>query len=134
MSRSPAHGVATHLASIGIGALGGNADWAINVSQLPERPIRALAVVDSGGQSPLLYQENLRRPSVQVLGRGDDLDALWAKMEEVHQALAVDGAGTVVGAYRYVGFDSVGDILALGQDDKGNFLMSANFNVIRHLA
>ena len=50
--RSVADDIARFLQTGGIGTIGGISDWSIHVNYLPEEPIKAIAIYDTGQEPP----------------------------------------------------------------------------------
>ena len=125
---SPAVDIATILQTAGVGTIGTD----LFVSGQPADPNACVTVIDTGGFPP---ESNYRYdyPTVQVLIRGvkNTYITTYAVAESVKTTLngyantEVDSEVTMVGVW------AMGDIMALGTDERERPLFSVNFRMQR---
>lgn len=130
---SPAFELANYLGGQGIGSPGSETDWGIFVGKEPPNPDSVITLYDTGGSAPLLYDENLRRPTIQVRVRSFNyLDAV-AKQEAAFGVLN-KVIGQVIGDHQYLGVWMLSDIISIGRDDNDRYLLTANYQIERAAA
>jgi hypothetical protein len=95
----------------------------------PPEPDAAVTLYDTGGHDPDI-QNDLYQPTLQVKGRGGNYLAAYATMRAVMAYLTAE-RNITVGGTRYLAFWPVGDINALGRDEKNRALFTLNFRTMR---
>lgn len=125
---SPAHDIAQHLAANGFGAIGQE----LHISREPVAPDSVTTLYDTGGAEPVLVDENLRQPTIQIRVRGYDYAACYARHEAILEHLAVDQTDFETTDYRYVGCWLTSDIISIGRDDDDRQRLTANYRLERH--
>lgn len=132
---SPAYDVAQYLVSEGVGAFGGDLDWAIGIDRLPDSPANAIAIYDTGGPGPIVTDTDFRQPTIQVRVRGLDWPAVRARQAEIYDLLqqpgTTDAPPRLLGEHEYVAMNLQGDILSLGADDGDRYNLVANYSLMR---
>lgn len=114
---------ATHMKNLLVAGgftYGGTGDWAVYISQQPPNtPNRSVTLYDSGGLSPN-PRWRLDYPSVQVRVRGgvNDGESAWQKAREVRDRLLGKESYTAANGDRIVHVNGIGDVSAMGFDDK----------------
>lgn len=124
---APSHDIASHLASNGIGTLG--ADVFANVE--PSSPDSVTTVYDTGGQQPVLYDEDLRSPTIQIRTRDHDYDAAYDRQQSIF-ALLNAITDTTIDEHRYIGVWLTSDVLAPGRDENNRHILTSNYRIERH--
>lgn len=130
IKHSPAYDLALFLVDQGIGDFGGSNDWCINVSGLPEAPVNAVSLQDTPGFPPLHYNLQIKRPSLQVVIRGLNYLETYSRIDSIN-TLLLNNFDYRTDQFVYVGADSISDVENIGKDEKGYFLFSANYTLIR---
>lgn len=113
--------IKTHLTS------NSNLSFNLNVGQFPSTPDEAILVNSSGGRNPYPHLA-LNFPSVQVMVRGKPSGYLEARQEIGNICDILLGFGNVsLTGDMYRSCNQMGDVIYLGQDDRGRPMFSANF-------
>ena len=124
---APSHELAQHLADQGAGALGTD----LFANQEPATPDNVMTVYDTGGQAPVLFDEELRAPTIMIRTRSYDYAEAYARQEAAWAVLNAVRGGTI-NQHRYIGVWLVSDIIAPGRDDNDRHILTANYQVERH--
>lgn len=127
---SPADDIAQYLVSQGVGALGGTADWAINVDYEPPSPDNVITIYNTGGPGADTDEQNIQYPTVQIRIRSKGNTAGWTKHEEIRDILA-QGAQPKVMASSNVHVLEAPDLNSLGRDENKRFLRVADYRLMR---
>jgi len=107
--------------------LTGKVNYDLNVGQFPSAPDKAILVNCSGGRSPYPHLA-LNFPSVQVMVRGKPSGYEEARTEASQVCDVLLGMGNeVANTDTYRSCNQMGDVIYLGQDDRGRPTFSANF-------
>lgn len=127
---SPARDIVPILEAAEIGTFGAIAGWGIFVGQMPDSPHKVVVLYDAPGQSPN-PKFALDFPAIQVSVRAspDSYEEGWDKALAVKNLLLGMDSQTISGK-RWTSVTMLGDINALGQDEKRRPLFSLNFALI----
>lgn len=132
---SPAEELARYLADQGVGTLAGAASWAITFSRMPDDPDDAICLYDSGGSPPIVYDEELREPFVQVRVRGTDHASIHSKAEEIFGLLCepgdIPGPSREIEGGLYLGIWMDSDFIDLGRDENNRIRIASNYRCNR---
>lgn len=126
---SPAHELATYLASQGVGIFAGNDmdEWAISVGIEPASPDKVVTLYDEGGGEPDTDDLDIFRPLVRIRVRGPKgagyVDA-YAKHEEIRDLL-ITPAPLITQEIYFVGLRLASDIASQGKDDNERPVLAA---------
>lgn len=131
--KAPAHALAEYFGTQGLGVWAAQTGWAISAAREPATPDTTITVYDTPGRAPALYEENLRRPSVQVRVRARSYPDAYTKFNDIVDALHAIIDQTIDGV-AYVGVWMSSDIQSLGPDDNERFRLTANFQIMRQEA
>jgi len=112
--------------SVGIGTFATD----LFLHQMPDTPDACISVHDTGGFDPEPHDYN--KPTVQVRVRGDKMGYLdaWNQAEDIKDALH-ELTNETFGGTRYIQIMMQGDILDIGDDEKGRPVLTLNFLVHR---
>lgn len=132
---SPAAELAQYLEDQGIGVFGGNADWSVHAMREPIAPDNVVTLYDTGGPAAAQVEIDLRIKRFQVRVRGRDYQTCYEKHEQIYRVLVQDDVASPeprdIGEGVYVGVWLVSDIIALGRDDNGRHILTANYEAHR---
>jgi hypothetical protein len=119
--------VADSSAEVVDGASSPNADWAIFIGALPDKPDRAIRITDSGGPDPeyLMDDTTVQRNRAQIFVRSRTYTDGFAKAKALMGVLAPTGDFTQGGSSYWNVVES-GSITYLGQDENRRCQFSAN--------
>jgi hypothetical protein len=117
------------LTDSGAAALGLTFKSNLFVASEPAEPDAVVTLYDTGGYDPDIHV-TLDRPTLQIKARNNSYLAGYAVLEAVRRYLATQLNRTVSGT-RYLAFWPVGDINALGRDEKNRALFTINFRTMR---
>lgn len=109
--------------------LTGHADitYDLNVGQFPSNADKAILVNQSGGRPPFPHLA-LNFPSVQIQVRGKPSGYVEARAQMAAICDRLLGIGTTIAnTDTYRSCNQLGDVIYLGQDDRGRPFLSANF-------
>lgn len=112
------------------GTFNASTGWNITLHSMPEAPNQCITLYNSGGRSPNpAYQ--LDFPSVQVMIRGNvgDGEGAYAQAVKCKDLLLGVTSQDVIGG-RLMSVTLLGDINALGWDEKSRPRFSINVNMI----
>ena len=127
---SPAHELALHLETEGVGDFAAEVGWSLNVSREPVKPDTVVTLYDTGGFDPLQVEIDLRQPTIQVRVRSKNYAEAIAKHQEIYDLLALPTARDI-GSHHYLGIWLQGDIAGIGLDDNNRQLVTANYRINR---
>jgi len=128
--RSPSDDLASYIASLGVGAIGSSSGWSINIGMMPDAPSTCISIRDNGGGITQTDELDVHSPVIQVMVRGVDYRSTYNKIDEV--TLALHGfMNMVMGDARYLSATAITDVMPLGTNAKGAYLMMRSFRVIR---
>lgn len=126
------HDIAIHLDAQGVGTLGATSGWRLAANVEASTPDDAITVYDTGGGSPVVHDGGLRAPTIQVRTRSHDYAGAYAKQEQAFDVLdAIRGKD--INDHRYVGVWLTSDIIHAGRDENDRHLLTANYQVERHV-
>lgn len=111
---------------------GGSGNWAVNVGKQPSTtPNLSITLYDAGGLDPN-PRWLLDYPTVQVRVRGNvnDTQIPWIKAKEVRDLLLGKESYTAGNGDRIVHINGIGDVAAMGFDDKDRPEYSFNLRLI----
>lgn len=132
---SPAAELAQYLEDEGVGTFPSDSAWSINVSRMPDKPDRAIALRDGAGGEPLSYELELRAPTVEIRIRGEDYAAVADKFDEIFRLLCQTDENPpstrTIGNGRYIGIWLDSDMIDLGRDENDRFRVSGNYRINR---
>lgn len=132
---SPAEEVARYLADNAIGTLAASAGWGVFFSRMPDEPDTAICCIDSGGSGPLVYDEEIREPSIEIRIRGTDPEANHDKAEEIFALLCetggIPGPARTIGDGLYFSFWMDSDFIDLGRDENERHRVTSNYRCNR---
>lgn len=123
---TPAHDLALHLQAEGFGTFATD----LFVGSEPASPDNVTTLYDTGGAAPVLFDENLRNPTIQVRVRDNDYTQAYSLQQSVFDIFNAIEQETVQGTH-YVGVWLSSDIISLGRDENGRFLLTANYEIQR---
>lgn len=109
--------------------LGGNSNitFDLNVGQFPSTPDKAIVITPAGGRPPYPHLA-LNFPAVQIMVRGKPSGYLEASQEMSDICDVLLGMGTTLLTNdTYRSCNQMGDVIYLGQDERGRPIFSANF-------
>lgn len=97
---------------------------------LPDSPDQCIAFIEGPGMPPL--PNNIRRGSVQIIVRGKKGKIVESReeMEAVLSCLHEKG-NLLIDSVHYITIWLQGDVMGLGNDEKGRPIWSANLSVTR---
>lgn len=127
---SPAYDIALYLVSKGVGAFGGNAQWAISVSSEAADPSDVITLYDTGGTEPDTDELDLFLPTFQVRVRAADYTAAWNKQKQIRDFL-INPAPLIAATSHFITVAMSGDVLSLGFDRLNRHLLTSNYRSIR---
>lgn len=125
------HEIAQYLDTQGVGVLGATSGWRLAANVEAASPDRAVTVYDTGGAAPVLYDEPLTAPTIQVRTRAHSYAEAYEKQAEVFGILN-DVVDQNIGDHRYLGLWREGDILHAGRDEQDRHILTSNYRVERH--
>lgn len=127
---------ADYLASGGIGAVGGSADWAIFKSRLPASPDKAVALSETGGLPSVKAmstgpgQAVLRRPRMQVLVRSTPTGYSTGREKANAAFNLLDGfLERAINGTTYKWAEAVQDVFLLEYDENNRPVFAFNVEV-----
>lgn len=129
--KAPSHDIAIYLDAQGLGDLGASDGWRLAANVEASTPDDAITVYDTGGSAPVLFDEGLKAPTIQVRVRSYDYAGAYTKQEEAFDALTAI-KGKDLGNHRYVGVWLTSDIIHAGRDENDRHILTANYQVERH--
>lgn len=104
-----------------------NLSFDLNVGRFPSTPDEAILVNSSGGRNPYPHLA-LNFPSIQIMVRGKPSGYVAARQEIGNICDILLGFGNVsLTGDMYRSCNQMGDVIYLGQDDRGRPMFSANF-------
>lgn len=107
-----------------------SAGWCVGIGREPATPDTTITIYDTGGPGPLLFDEQYRRPTIQVRVRGTSYPATRDKLDEV--AAILNGViNETVGAFHVIGVWMTSDVMDIGRDDNNRIRLTANFEMHR---
>lgn len=105
----------------------GTLSYDMNVGQFPTTPDKAILINATGGRAPYPHLA-LNFPSVQVMVRGKPSGYTEARTEIGKICDILLGMGNITAnGDMYRSCNQVGDVIYLGQDDRGRAIFAANF-------
>lgn len=126
---SPAELVREALIDAGLATEAGS--WPCYFSRMPDSdPVDVIATFDTGGRDPLLMEEGLRRPTVQIRLRSAQYSDGWSKANAIYETLGTT-YNHQYSADRVVGFAVRGDVLYVGRTSEDACLFSVNLELMR---
>ena len=126
---SAAHDLALYLDDLSVGTFGGENDWCLNVNGEPATPNNAITIYDTGGLGPDTDQLDIERPTVQIRVRGSSFPDAYGKQKLI-QGLLIFSSHEMETS-NVSGIVQTSDIAAIGRDDKGNHIVTANYQLMR---
>jgi hypothetical protein len=135
LTRSAAELTSLAIVTAGLGTDPASAGlWPVYTSRQPDSdPVEVITTYDTGGRDPLLTEEGLRRPTVQVRVRSAQYTDGWQKANAIYETLSTI-YGEAYGTDRVVGFAVKGDVLYVGHDSKDRCLFTINFDLTRDMS
>jgi Bacteriophage minor capsid protein len=132
---TPAEELTRFLAAEGIGTLAGASGWALTFSRMPDQPDESICLIDGGGVGPLVYDEEIREPAIEVRVRGKDHSAVSEKAQQIFDLLCepgdIPGPSREIGDSLYLGIWMDSDFIDLGRDENERTRISANYRCNR---
>lgn len=130
MNDAPCHEIAKHLDAESVAVLGASSGWGLYAQREPATPNDVVTVYDTGGSAPALFDEDLRLPTIQVRVRSDNYDSAYGKQKEIFDVLTTIKGQDIEGSH-YIGVWMTSDVLSLGPDDNGRYILTANYQIER---
>ena len=128
--RPPSHAIAIHLDANGVGTLGATSGWRLAANVEEATPDDAITVYDTGGSAPVLFDEQLTAPTIQVRTRSHDYAGAYDKQREAFGVLNAI-INQVIDGNRYLGAWLTSDIIHIGRDENDRHLLTANYQIER---
>lgn len=129
---TPAHDLALHLESAGLGVFGADTRWSIAVAHQPAAPEDTITLYDTTSEAPEVYDDAKRWHGLQVRARAVSYPDAYAKQDEVFAALNAIKNQTINGAY-YSGVWMSTDINGIGRDESDRYILTANYDLSREV-
>ena len=130
--KSPAQDVAQLIVNGGLGVLGADRGWSINIGWLPEQPDTTIVVYDMPGGESMDGDGDLYTSVVQVRVAARDYGVAYSKAFDV-QRLLVDVLGVTVNSTRYVSIEPNDTPTATAKTDTNITPVVQNFTVMRQV-
>lgn len=128
---SIADDVAHYVAGHGtIGAFGGDVSWCVSCGAEAASPADVITVYDTGGGGPDTDELDLESPTFQVRVRAVAFRDGYDKQREIRDALIFDSPISMATS-TVIGIEMTSDIMSIGRDDSGRFIIVANYRAIR---
>lgn len=132
---TPAEEIARFLDAQGVATIGGSASWSVFFARMPDEPDDSICLYDSGGGPPVVYDEEIREPAIQVRVRGTDLSDMQAKAQEIFELLCEPGdipsPSREIGESLYLGIWMDSDFIDLGRDENERLRIASNYRCNR---
>ena len=130
---SPAYELANYLELNNVGAVSDeDSPWTIYTASEPNEPNECITLFDQGGDE-YFQPIDMAAPRVLVRVRSLSYLAAYEKHLEIRAVLAAI-AQQDIAQHHYVGVWARTDITSLGSDNNDRFLLTIQYDVIRHAA
>ena len=120
---SPAHTLALHLESLGLGTIGQD----LHISREPASPDFVTTLYDTGGDEADTDELDIMRPTIQVRVRSFDYAQAHARHLSIRDALHFTDSG-------FMGVFMTTDVISIGRDDNDRHLLTSNYAISQQLA
>ena len=119
--KSPAHQLALYL---------GNAGVVCGVGQEPPQPDNVVTLYDTGGAGPVLYEGQLRQPTIQVRVRNTSYPEAYNLQNDIFGILNAIVDQEIDGS-QFIGCWMQSEIISIGRDDNNRHILTSNYRIER---